>query len=760
MATNVVLNGGPGVPWVPKRPPRVLKANPVKDLHSIWYDPAHINKDIGRRKWWFKIKIHLELLMMLPTCYYVSKTNTPSACTCMCDPRPSQDTLRKAAKYLLDFATLAKDEQQSMLIQWIKYADNQQAILIGRSHKEQTRVYLLPGTTHRICRNACQRMVGYGSRAWGTCRKFAEDNVSPFNKHGLVGRKGVEANRSDGAMNGLMDVYFERMCHVGTPRATRQVRLLSGLLELRDSEDKLIELPSHMTKLHVYKRFVQEQGWLLKYDAKKRIIERLPMEGAEQLSYPSERLFIKHWQANFAHLVPQKARADVCGDCYIFANRHRYICKLINPSNKSGEEDEGDVAAEVDAAVDLDVEADTEKDQAGQGEQTHLCVQQEGLVMDAAKHVTMARAQRDFFRDKKEEAYLHRLQGKPMEERILTFVADYAQNVSVPHFAGEQPGDTYYYSPCSAYVFGIADCSTRPTKLTAHTYLEDVGKKGGNNVASRLWVELVSQGLVPTAATIATHKPVKELNLFFDNCGGQNKNRMVLRLLTFLVKRKVCKKARAVFLIRGHTKNDCDRIFNLMKQTYRNSNIYTPAQMMKAISLHEDVTAVEVTHFQDWNGLQDKYINKPNPGTVNCNHVFTVDADRDSNKLWLAEYEGADHVEEQLCVKMAYRDDDAWALIDPDDIEPPGLQYIKWAELFDKWKKFVPLHVWPLWKYYHVDLPEDKCKSMKSHKTDSKKKRTQRERVTKVPKKKKEYKPKTGPKDNKDYIAEAESKLI
>jgi hypothetical protein len=54
-----------------------------------------------------------------------------------------------------------------------------------------------------------------------------------------------------------------------------------------------------------------------------------------------------------------------------------------------------------------------------------------------------------------------------------------------------------------------------------------------------------------------------EINLVFDNCAGQNKNRMVYRMLFFMVKLGVCKTARAIFLVKGHTKNGCDRMFKL-----------------------------------------------------------------------------------------------------------------------------------------------------------------------------------------------------
>jgi hypothetical protein len=75
-------------------------------------------------------------------------------------------------------------------------------------------------------------------------------------------------------------------------------------------------------------------------------------------------------------------------------------------------------------------------------------------------------------------------------------------------------------------------------------YTEVVRKKRGNNVASLIWHNLTRLGIVGTA------EPFKDLNIVLDNCGGQNKNRMVLRILFYLVrKQEDCYiKARLVFL--------------------------------------------------------------------------------------------------------------------------------------------------------------------------------------------------------------------
>ena len=78
------------------------------------------------------------------------------------------------------------------------------------------------------------------------------------------------------------------------------------------------------------------------------------------------------------------------------------------------------------------------------------------------------------------------------ELRCDCFIIDYAQNINIPHFGEEQPGDIYYLSPKNVYVFGISDPSKERTILHAYVYEEKTGKKGGNNVASLLMHFLTS----------------------------------------------------------------------------------------------------------------------------------------------------------------------------------------------------------------------------------------------------------------------------
>ena len=134
----------------------------------------------------------------------------------------------------------------------------------------------------------------------------------------------------------------------------------------------------------------------------------------------------------------------------------------------------------------------------------------------------------------------------------------------------------------------------------------------------------------------------KEINLVFDNCTGQNKNRMVLRVLFFLIKLGVCRKANAIFLVKGHTKNDCDRLFNILKSFYRAKDVMTPPELMALLNYHDLVDAVEMQpeDFKDWDELEEKMMQRPKKTAEY--HIFSVDVSVDNgNSLICYKYDGA-----------------------------------------------------------------------------------------------------------------------
>lgn len=72
----------------------------------------------------------------------------------------------------------------------------------------------------------------------------------------------------------------------------------------------------------------------------------------------------------------------------------------------------------------------------------------------------------------------------PRSERTFACVADCAQNMGMPNFAQEHPGEAFHCALLNARTFGVVDCSDKPTALSAHTHFECDGEKGGDNVAS------------------------------------------------------------------------------------------------------------------------------------------------------------------------------------------------------------------------------------------------------------------------------------
>jgi len=83
--------------------------------------------------------------------------------------------------------------------------------------------------------------------------------------------------------------------------------------------------------------------------------------------------------------------------------------------------------------------------------------ERELMLLEAAEHVKMARAQRALYQAKVADAVADATEGKDHAERRYTFVVDYGQNMELPVYNKEQPGITYYYSPLSVYNLGIVD---------------------------------------------------------------------------------------------------------------------------------------------------------------------------------------------------------------------------------------------------------------------------------------------------------------
>ena len=250
----------------------------------------------------------------------------------------------------------------------------------------------------------------------------------------------------------------------------------------------------------------------------------------------------------------------------------------------------------------------------------------ENVCLLAAKHVKAARSQKLLSKMKIDAA--DATIGAETPKRTITLVIDYCQNLDLPHLGGEQPGDTYYYSPVWIYCLGIVD--TSEDKLYAYVYKESDAKKGGNNVASILLYHVITYIL----DDFRYAPNIEELNIVMDNCGGQNKNGTVLKMGAYFVEQGLFKKVNYIFLIKGHTKNACDRMFNMLKIKWHKSNVYSMEQAIEVLNTAENVTAIEAGHIHiDYASLFDRWYKQPASGSIQKNHIFSFCSDTIKNVI-------------------------------------------------------------------------------------------------------------------------------
>jgi hypothetical protein len=162
-----------------------------------------------------------------------------------------------------------------------------------------------------------------------------------------------------------------------------------------------------------------------------------------------------------------------------------------------------------------------------------------------------------------------------------TLVCDYAQNMEMPYFGSAQPGETYYFTPKTINLFGIVNYNPEKEVLHGCCYGEEDGHKGGNNVASLLMKHLEDWRLLLGAKQCW-------LNIVMDNCSGQNKNNMVLRLADYLVEKGFFAQTDFISLVVGHTKNVANCLFNICKSKYRKSNIFAFQLLLESLT-HDHV---------------------------------------------------------------------------------------------------------------------------------------------------------------------------
>ena len=190
MADTNNNKGGGNLGW--------LKRSPLTDIHRE--RRQYVGKDDNDNKVsWCKYCLTgwVRKCQAASRCINCKHQDWPPSCSCLEDIVIAEAEMKVTVDYLFGFALLTKQEQQTLLMEWIKYSNTVgRHYLRGEPGRRMT--FLLPGTTHLICKDALclfswawQYGMGHSNEdgegalatlAW-TCWKAGEQTRSGVGHH-------------------------------------------------------------------------------------------------------------------------------------------------------------------------------------------------------------------------------------------------------------------------------------------------------------------------------------------------------------------------------------------------------------------------------------------------------------------------------------------------------------------------------------------------------------------------------------------------
>ncbi|XP_050551786.1 uncharacterized protein LOC126911028 [Spodoptera frugiperda] len=147
-------------------------------------------------------------------------------------------------------------------------------------------------------------------------------------------------------------------------------------------------------------------------------------------------------------------------------------------------------------------------------------------------------------------------------EIITSATFDFQKILSTPH--GET-SSFYYKRKLSVFNFTVFDMGLK--KGICYMWPETIAKRGSNEVASCLY-NFIQQ---------STDRGIKDIRLWSDNCGGQNRNRIVFLMYVYCSQKysiDICHK----FLEKGHTQQEDDSVHALIEKSSKRKFIFCPEE--------------------------------------------------------------------------------------------------------------------------------------------------------------------------------------
>lgn len=198
---------------------------------------------------------------------------------------------------------------------------------------------------------------------------------------------------------------------------------------------------------------------------------------------------------------------------------------------------------------------------------------------------------------------------KEKHENILSFSFDCQKNQVLP----KVPDQSAYYCR-QVYMYNCTICQgSSKDKLSKdnvviYAWTEVDSAKGSNEVVSAVYNRLV---------TTVIPERINKIRLFSDGCGGQNKNSMMIGMLSHWLGCKApvhVRSAELIFPVTGHSYMPPDRVFGVIeKDIKKKDTIVQPQEYLDIFSQHGTVVKLssEDCPVYDWKTVTERAILKP-----------------------------------------------------------------------------------------------------------------------------------------------------
>ena len=258
---------------------------------------------------------------------------------------------------------------------------------------------------------------------------------------------------------------------------------------------------------------------------------------------------------------------------------------------------------------------------------------------------------------------------------------DMAQQVFYPNDP-LQPGPMYFLTPRKCAIFGVC-CESIPRQVN---YLIDEAVdmgKGSNAIVSMLHHFFAHHGLGE-----------KTVHLHADNCGGQNKNAIMVHYLLWRVMTNQHTEITLSFMIPGHTKLSPDWCFGLLKK-YRRTKVGGLTDLCGVVDDSAAVNIAQPTGLEDgsvvvttydWQNYFSQFCTKLK-GIKKLHHLRFVSS---PGVIFVKEKAGSAEVERNILKDKNWK---PTADLLPPVLPPSGLSLQRQWYLYEKIREFCPDHL-------------------------------------------------------------------